>query len=429
MALSGMPVPAESGSSFPLVENLLVDIGDEQSIENNLSTFSAHISNISEILKKKDSKTVILIDELGTGTDPDEGAALACAILKEIRRSGALVFATTHLADIKGFVHKTEGMINASMEFDLITLTPLYRLRVGEAGQSHALEIAKKYGLPDSLLDDAKGMLGSVKVEFDHMVSDLNAKRSEYENILDNLKKQQYGLEEKNRLLDKMLSEAREKEKEVLAKAYREASDLIWDTRRRMNSFLDEIKKQEKSERQKIVKEVVAAQNYIAEKLMEFDIEDKKTPPINEIKAGDVVYAKSLGYDASVIEVNYNNNRLKIAAKNMEIEVPISDIEFKSGKSMPATGVSLHRDRVEATVSSRMNLVGTRVDDALSKLEHFLNDAALAELQEITVIHGVGKGLLMKAIHEHLSDHPLVKSFRSGTMEEGSIGVTVVKMK
>jgi DNA mismatch repair protein MutS2 len=429
MALSGLPVPADSASSLPYVRNLLVDIGDEQSIEDNLSTFSAHISNISEILKKKDSNTVILIDELGTGTDPDEGAALACAILKEVRKSRALMFATTHLSDIKGFVHRTEGMVNASMEFDIRALIPLYRLRVGEPGQSHALEIAKRYGLPGDLIDDAKGMLGSVKVEFDHMISELNSKRMEYENILGNLRERQAELAEKNSLLEKMLFDARERQKDITASAYREASDLISDTKRQMNAFLDEIRKQEKIERRKVMKKVEAAQEHVTERLREFDTEDKGTPAIEEIKKGDLVYVRSLGYDALVIEVNRNTNRLKVAAKNMEIEVPSSDIRFKSGKPIPATGVSFRPDKIEETVSSRINLVGARVDEALSKLEHFLNHAALAELQEVTVIHGIGKGLLMRAIHEHLSEHPLVKHFRSGTMEEGGTGVTVVKMK
>jgi len=429
MALSGMPVPADSGSSLPFVENLLVDIGDEQSIENNLSTFSAHISNISDIVNKKDSKAVILIDELGTGTDPDEGAALACAVLKEIRKSPALVFATTHLADIKGFVHRTEGMVNASMEFDLRTLTPLYRLRVGEPGQSHALEIAKRYGFPDNLIEDAKGMLGSVKVEFDRMIADLNRKRSEYEDLLNDLKKQRSELEEKEGLLKKMLFDAKEKQKEVLVNAYREASDLVWETKRQMNAFLDEVKKKEKSERQKVTKRVEAVQEYVAAKLREFETDDKGTPSVEEIEKGDVVYVRSLGYDASVIEVNRNSNRLKVAAKNMEVEVPLSDIRFKSGRSMPPAGVSVHHDKVEETVASRINLVGLRVDEALSRLEPFLNHAALAELREVTVIHGVGKGLLMKAVHEHLSGHPLVSNFRSGSTEEGGIGVTVVKMK
>ena len=197
MALSGMPVPADSSSSFPLTINLLVDIGDEQSIEDNLSTFSAHITNISDILKKTDPETVVLIDELGTGTDPEEGAALACAILQDLRRSGAVVFATTHLADIKGFVHRTRGMINASMEFDQKTFTPLYKLRTGEPGQSHAIETARKYGLPENVLKDAKGMLGSMKIELDNMIADLNEKRLHYEDMLKDVQIRQTELEEK----------------------------------------------------------------------------------------------------------------------------------------------------------------------------------------------------------------------------------------
>ena len=157
MALSGMPVPADSSSIFPLVKKMLIDIGDEQSIENSLSTFSAHVSNISEIIRNADEETMVLIDELGTGTDPDEGAALSCAVLKEVQQRGALVFATTHLTGIKGFVHRTGGMMNASMEFDQKTLTPLYRLRMGDPGQSHALDIARKYGLPDRVLECCQG--------------------------------------------------------------------------------------------------------------------------------------------------------------------------------------------------------------------------------------------------------------------------------
>jgi DNA mismatch repair protein MutS2 len=428
MALSGMPVPADSSSSLPFVRSLLADIGDEQSIENNLSTFSAHISNISEILGKKDSKTVILIDELGTGTDPEEGAALACAILKEMRESGALVFATTHLADIKGFVHRTEGMVNASMEFDLSTLTPLYRLRSGEPGQSHAIEIAGRYGLPDKVISVAKGMLGTMKVEFDHMISDLNAKRAECENALDDLRKRRSEIDEKNGLLDRMLSDAKEKQREVLAGAYREASDLVSDTKRRMNALLDEIRRKEKSERKKILKEVEVAREHIAEKLMEYDVDDKALTPA-DIKKGDMVYIKSLGYDASVIEIEPRRNRLKVSAKSMEIEVPLSDARLRRGKSVPGSKSMIQTGRTDEAVSPRITLIGLRVDEALSRLEQFLNHTAMAELTEVTVIHGIGKGLLSKAVYEHLTDHPLVKNFRQGTQEEGGFAVTVVAMK
>ena len=429
MVSSGMPIPADSSSSFPFIHNLLVDIGDEQSIENNLSTFSAHISNISEILKATDSKTVVLIDELGTGTDPEEGAALACAILNELRKSGAFVFATTHLSDIKGFVHKTDGMINASMEFDQKTLTPLYKLRVGEPGQSHALEIAKRYGLPGSLIDDARSLLGTIKVEFDNMIVDLNEKRTQYESALNELHRQQLEIKEKNKLLVEMLSEAEGKQKEILAKAYKEASDIISDTKRQLYAFLDEIKKKDKGERRKIIKQVEAQQEYVAERLRAYDFEDKRTPSIDEIKKGDIVFVRSLGYDASVIEVNRKNNRLKVTARNMEIEVSVSDIGFKKGKSIPVKKDTAQDEKTEDIVLTSTNLIGLRVDEALSRLEHFLNHASLSELNEVTIIHGIGKGLLSKAVHEHLNGHPLIRQFRSGTPEEGGNGVTVVTLK
>ena len=429
MALSGMPVPADSSSSFPLTMNLLADIGDEQSIEDNLSTFSAHITNISDILKKTDSETVVLIDELGTGTDPEEGAALACAILQDLRRSGAVVFATTHLADIKGFVHRTRGMMNASMEFDQKTLTPLYKLRTGEPGQSHAIETARKYGLPENVLKDAKGMLGSMKIELDNMIADLNEKRLHYEDMLKDVQKRQTELEEKTVLLDLTISEAEGKKKETLSKAYKESSEIISDAKRQMHALLEEIKNKDKELIRKTIKQVETRQEYITEKIREYDVEDLGGPLIDNIKKGDPVFVRSLGYDAIVVDVNPKNNRIKIASNYMEVEVPLTDIGFKKGKPLPPQTDTVHSTKDAASVSTKIHLVGKRVDEALSELEQFLNHAALADMRELVIIHGVGKGLLRRAIHEHMTDHPLVRKFRSGTIEEGGIGVTVVTLK
>jgi len=425
MALSGMPVPADSLSSLPLIHNLLIDIGDEQSIETNLSTFSAHVSHISEILQKADSKTLVLIDELGTGTDPDEGAALACAVLKELRKSNALIFATTHLTAIKGFVHQTEGMMNASMEFDQNTLTPLYSLKVGEPGQSYALEIARRYGLPDNIIASAKGMLGSLKVEFDNLIADLNEKRKQYEHSLHELQGQRLEVERKNKLLEKMLSETETRQKEILAKAYKDASDILSDTKKHMYTLLDELRKKSKEKIHENIKQVGRMQQYVSEKLMEYD-NDTAAPSIDSIKEGDIVFVKSLGFDTSVIEVMQKRNRLKVTAGNREIEVPLSDISFKRGKSVAVNVTPLQVAQGDETVSSKINLVGLRVDEALSRLEPFLNHASLAGLTEITIIHGIGKGLLSRAVREHLSGHPLVKHFRNGTPEEGGNGVTIV---
>jgi DNA mismatch repair protein MutS2 len=429
MALSGMPVPADSSSRFPLVHTLLVDIGDEQSIENSLSTFSAHVGNISRILKSADHESLVLIDELGTGTDPDEGAALSCAVLKEIRQKKALLFATTHLTDIKGFVHRTEGMINASMEFDQGTLTPLYRLRVGEPGQSHALEIARRYGLPDSVIESARALLGGIKVEFDNLIADLNAKRARYETALGELKKQQSEMEGKSRLLEERLAEGEARQKEIVSKAYRDASEIILTSKREMHALLEELRKKGRDKGRETLKQVDAVQEEITLKLREFDVTDYGAPSIDEIRAGDIIFVRSLGYDVPVVEVDVKHHRVRVRSGSLEIEVPVSEIGFKRGRSAAVKTEAPHPERTEEAVSSRLNLVGLRVDEALSRLEPFLNHAELSGLSEVTIIHGFGTGALARVVRGHLDGHPLVKAFRKGEKEEGGAGVTVATLR
>jgi DNA mismatch repair protein MutS2 len=429
MALSGMPVPAASSSTIPFVSNLLVDIGDEQSIENNLSTFSAHMSNISYILKNKQPDTVVLIDELGTGTDPDEGAALACAILRHIRDSGALVFATTHLSDIKGFVHRTAGMLNASMEFNLKTFTPLYRLRVGEPGQSHALDIAEQYGIPAGVIKEARSLLGNMKAELDQMIADLNSKRMAHESALRNLAEQKEEFEKKTCDLTHCLAATKEQQGEILADAYREASRIIADTKRQMNTFLDEVKKKEKAERLRVIRKVEDAREVVSEKLRALDSKDMRVPSIDEIRKGDAVFIRSLGHDAVVTDINTGNKRFRVSAGNMEIEVPFSDITLGGKKPPVSLSPRTRPDAPEEFVPLKIILVGLRVDEAISRLERFLNDASLSDLPEVVIVHGIGKGLLAKAIREHLNGHPLVKKHRSGTQGEGGAAVTLAVMR
>ncbi len=428
MALSGMPVPADSSSSIPLIRNLLVDIGDQQSIENNLSTFSAHVSNISEILKSADSETITLIDELGTGTDPDEGAALACAVLKELKNKGALVFATTHLTGIKGFVHKTEGMLNASMEFDQKTLTPLYQLRVGEPGQSHALETAKRYGLPESIIESAKDILGVRKIEMDSLIYDLNEKRRQYEKALNELQLQQSEMEKKERLFAEKLSEAESCQNEILSNSYKEASEIILNTKREMHALVDELKKKGKDKFREVLKHVESIQESVSEKIRELDKSNKSAPSIDELKEGDIVFIRTIGHDASIIKINRKDNCLRVRAGSIEMEVPLSEVGFKKDLFAEVEKGGIQVERLDEAVPSEINIVGLRVDEALSRLEPFLNHASLAGFSEITIIHGVGAGILSRAVREYLTGHPLVKNFRSGTQTEGGAGVTIVSM-
>ncbi len=429
MALSGMPIPADSSSSLPFVHNLLVDIGDQQSIESNLSTFSAHISNISRILKNADSGTIALIDELGTGTDPDEGAALACAVLKELKNKGALVFATTHLTEIKGFVHKTEGMLNASMEFDQNTLTPLYKLRVGEPGQSRAFETAKRYGLPDEIIESAKGILGIRKIELDTLIHDLNEKRRQYERSSDELRQKEAAIKEKERHLKEMMQEAETRQKDILSNAYKEASEIVFNIKRQMNAFLEEIKKRDRERAKEVIKEVESVQVSVAEKVKEYARSEKSKLAIDELNEGDIVFIKSIGHDASIIKINFKDNRLRVRAGSMEMEVSLSDVGFKKDLSAEAGKGGIRLERLDEAVSSEINIVGLRVDEALSRLEPFLNHASIAGFSEVIIIHGVGTGILSKAVREYLTGHPLVKGFRSGTQQEGGAGVTIVSMK
>jgi DNA mismatch repair protein MutS2 len=430
MALSGMPIPASAQTSIPMIEKILVDIGDEQSIEQSLSTFSAHISNIRDILKDMDKNSLVLLDELGTGTDPEEGSALACAVLKEIRDEGALVFATTHLAEIKSFVHRTRGMINAAMEFDQQTLQPLYRMKVGEPGQSHALEIAKRFGLPEHVINTARKMLGSMKIEFDRMISDLNVMRSRLQSDQEELDRQKDEIREKQALLEQKLSETEVNKKEILAEAYERASAVITDTKRQMSILIDEIKKKGREQEKFLKKQIEEKQEFVQKKISEYASEREDKPSIDEIQIGDVFFITSLGYDATVSGVNRKTNRLKVSSGSIDVEIPVTDVQVRRGitvdSSLPSTD---HHEKSGEMILSRLNVVGLRVDEALAKIEPLINHASLADIHEVIVIHGIGKGLLMSAIHEHLRDHPLVRSFRSGIQEEGGKGVTVVTLQ
>jgi DNA mismatch repair protein MutS2 len=429
MALSGLPVPAGRDSRFPLIGDLPVDIGDEQSIESSLSTFSAHISRITEILNRADKKTMVLMDELGTGTDPVEGAAIACAVLRDLQEKGALVLATTHLTEIKGFVHRAEGMINASMEFDQKTLTPVYRLRMGEPGQSHAIEIAKQYGLPERILSSAQRLLSGREEGFEQLVADLNQKRREYELGLEELAGKKEQIAEETRRMERMLAETEKQQKEILTGAYQEAVEITALTRRQMNLLIEEIKRKDKADRRLALKKLREEEEALSGRLQEVSGQKDEIPDIKSLQEGDHIFIRSLKCDAEVLNVSLKQNRLKVKADGREIEVPISDVGYKKGKPEPGKKYSPFAVALKEAIPSRINLIGQRVEDALSLLEPFLNHASLAGLPEIVIVHGIGTGILARAVRDHLQGHPLVKGFRKGERPEGGEGVTVVRLE
>ncbi len=439
MALSGIPVPAGPSTTLPLVEEVIADIGDEQAIDESLSTFSAHVSNLSKIIKRADSRMIILMDELGTGTDPGQGAALACAILKDLKEKGALVLATTHLMDIVGFVQRTDGIVNASMEFSPRTLTPLYRLKVGEPGQSRALETALRLGMPEGIVEEAKRLLGTNQLELQDLISQMKEKSVLYDESLEELERQKTALDERQRRFE----EAREKEeterKEALAAAYEQAGRIVSDARRQINAWIEEAKREKKA----LARETLKKLNLERQRLQnEFDSVGRegkkggtqKTFSAPDIREGDIVHVRrSFGSSAGmVIRVDERQGRIRIKTGGMYADVPLSDISGVSpgaGKERPsAGGVNIEKEE-NGSAAASLNLIGTRVDEALSRLEPFLNDASIMGLKEVTVIHGMGTGQLMRAVREHIKGHPLVERFRGGAPSEGREGVTVITIK
>lgn len=423
MALTGMPVPAAATSVFPLARKVLVDIGDDQSIEASLSTFSAHVAKITTVLAEADATSLILLDELGTGTEPGQGAALACAILDDLLGTGALVLATTHLADIIGFVHRTAGMTNAAMEFDQQSLSPRYRLHQGTPGQSHALDIARRYGLPERILAKAQSMTGRLEAEFHHLLNELRDERDRQAALTAELAQQQRIMASEQAALQHQLKEQEERGREALAKAWEDAKAVVQGARREINSIIETARKEKgKGAREQLtVAEVRIEQELATHRPTE-------TLDLAAITVGDLVFVRSIGYDATVTSIDQKAGRFKVRAGALEMAVAALDLSPAKGK--PAKTRERKTPLVASAESPRtLHLIGQRVNDALPQVERFLNHASLEGYGEISIVHGKGTGTLRAAIREFLADHPLVREYRDGDPLEGGTGLTVVTMR
>jgi DNA mismatch repair protein MutS2 len=430
MALSGMPVPASPSSSIPLLEGLLVDIGDDQSIEQSLSTFSAHIAAIADILNQAGPRSLVLLDELGTGTEPLQGAAIGCAVLHELQNRGAVVLATTHLTEIVGFVQQTKGMQNAGMEFDNETWTPLYRLVMGEPGQSHALETARRYGLPESVLNFARELLGDAGTAFAGIIDELRQKRNA---LADELTTQQT----ERRKLEIWTAQLQQQEQglallrqETIDKARQDARDTVTAARRELNHLLEQFKQDRR-------KETAEKLRVRAEELeAAFAPSDQQPPDAGALKPGSVVHVRSLGRNANVISVDQSRQKVRVRAGSIELEVPLHGLAPCQSPEAGGKGQARRKHNFSAPWtqapepgSSELNLIGKRVDGALTELEGFIDQAVLAGQREIRIIHGIGVGTLQRAVREFLGRHPQVSSFRAGEPHEGRDGATVAELE
>lgn len=424
MALCGMPVPALPGTTFPLVGNILVDIGDEQSIAESLSTFSAHISKISSIMAQADRGTLVLLDELGTGTEPGQGAAIACAVLKELQGKGALVVATTHLTEIIGFVQREHGMANAAMAFDREKLVPLYRLTVGEPGESHALEIASRYGLPEHVVRFARGMIGTMEADFHSLLRDLKDKRNQLDRTLAELAEREEGIVRGERDLAARMSQSEQVLKGAKEKGYLEAQEVIRKARREVNAILEQARQDKAREARA---QLDQAEEQVEQVLAELSPEEELPP--EQVVEGKVLFVKPLNCDATILSVDSRASRVRVRAGSMELEVALNALAKRRGKEAKVQQKKRVQQEEPKEPESAINLLGMRVEEALDELERFLNHASLAQKPEVRVVHGKGTGALMKGVRNYLDGHPLVVSYRIGERFEGGDGVTVVTIR
>ncbi|MGB8453411.1 MAG: endonuclease MutS2 [Anaerocolumna sp.] len=435
---AGLHIPAFDGSELAVFEEVYADIGDEQSIEQSLSTFSSHMTNTVSILGQANYKSLVLFDELGAGTDPTEGAALAMAILSDLHKRKVCTMATTHYSELKVYALSTEGVSNACCEFDIETLRPTYRLLIGIPGKSNAFAISSKLGLPDSIIDEAKNLIGVQDKSFEDLISDLEKNRVTIENErleISNTKKEikelRHRLEQKNEKLDtskeKVMADAKEEARRIL----QEAKDFADRTIKNFNKWSAEggISKDMENERGALRAKLTEAEAGLSIKKKN---KSKKPTKAKDFKLGDSVNVLSLGLKGTVSSLPNAKGDLFVQMGILRSQVNINDLELIdepviTGPNINRTGSGKINMSKTATISTEINLIGKTVDEAIFVLDKYLDDAYLSHLPKVTVIHGRGTGALKNAVHSHLKRTKYVKSYREGAFGEGGQGVTIVE--
>lgn len=441
MTMCGLFIPVADMSRVSVFNNILVDIGDEQSIAQSLSTFSSHMVNIIDIMKKADDKSLILIDELGAGTDPVEGAALAVSIIEALREKGAIIAATTHYAELKAYALDTPGVTNGCCEFDIETLRPTYKLLIGVPGRSNAFAILKHLGMTQDVIDNAKAIVGSDNRDFEAVLEKLEASR--------------HALEEERKIAEEMTERARKIEEKAqsemdkietlkareLDKAKREAQKLIDAAERKSSQFLLELDKLKKEQTSSNATEI-ARKTRRAVKAQMGEMDDLINPneladnwdydyklPRNPVP-GDRIVIKGIG-EGEVLE--FKNNNVFVKSGLLKTRVKLSDIMIldKPKKKPVKTQHNVYRtsSRADADVKTEIDMRGETVDEALSELGLFIDRCVLNNIEEIRIIHGKGTGALRSAVTDYLKTHPNVSEYRLGRYGEGENGVTIAKLK
>lgn len=439
MGQSGLHIPAFDHSELAVYEDVFADIGDEQSIEQSLSTFSSHMTNIVSIIEKSSYRCLVLLDELCAGTDPTEGAALAMAILKNFLKRDVTTMATTHYSELKVFALSTEGACNACCEFDVNTLSPTYRLLIGIPGKSNAFAISSKLGLPNYMIDEAKKFIDANDQSFEDLIADLETSRSTIEK--ERLEIEQYKSEVsqlKEKLETKQDNLSRQKER-VLREANEQARKILQDAKDYADQTIRDMNKLAAGKTANM-KELEHKRSAVRDKLSKTDErltlkkdKAKKNRP-EDFHPGDSVRVLSLNLKGNICGKPDSKGRIAVQMGILKSMVHISDLELLDEEVIKAptlkkTGAGKIKMSKSATISTSLNIIGKTVDEAMPELDKYLDDAYLAHLNQVTIIHGRGTGKLRTAVHNKLKKSRYVKSYRLGTFGEGETGVTVVDFK
>jgi DNA mismatch repair protein MutS2 len=455
MHQAGLHIPAESGSRLPIFRDVFADIGDEQSIAQSLSTFSGHLRSIIRIVEHAGPETLVLLDELGAGTDPTEGSALAQALLDHFIRSGALIAATTHYAEIKVYAHETPTARNASVEFNLETLSPTYRLTIGLPGGSQAFAIAERLGLPDAIVADARGRLSENQRAFEATLASIRRQEGEIADTVERARVAEAKAREALRVADEERRRARRERDEAVRAAREEAERLVQGLRDDVAGIRRML------ERETVTAPAIDAALARADQTLGRLAEPDAEPPVAPVavvphawRLGERARSRSGGWEGRIAAIEKGGTRATLEAGGMRVSVAVDDLEPAVGNASvgsagglsggpggqagagwgsPArpdagSGISSLMLTRARTVASSLDLRGARVDEALDALGRYLDDASLAGLEQVLIIHGLGTGALRDAVRAQAATHPLVRSFRAGERGEGGDGATIVKL-
>lgn len=440
MACCGLNIPADENSSIFVFDNIFADIGDDQSIADSLSTFSAHMTNIVDIVNTANSNSLILVDELGSGTDPLEGANLAISILANFKKLGALTIATTHYQELKKYALTTKGFQNASVEFDVSTLSPTYRLLIGVPGKSNAFEISRKLGLSDEIINDAKALLSKKDIDFETLLKSIYDDKAQIEKEKFQISEELAKTSEIRKLLEeKNLSRIKE-EQNIINNAKIKARNILLEAKEDANEIIKEMASKSDS------KSLDNLRNSLNKKIKDINIfnpvaddvlNDKNKLDINDIKPNLEVFISSLGKEGIVLSFPSKSNQVQVQIGSMKMNVDIkylrkiekNDTNKNAKNKSISSSVSYKNISKSRNIKTEINILGLTVDEAILVVDKFLDDCSIANLQTVRIIHGKGTGKLKNGIHQFLKSNSHVKNFRLGSFGEGEMGVTVVELK